>query len=55
MSLMSKMRTPRMRIARSPCLRTPPGMQSTRPLLASADMNIRLRYTETSFCDAGQV
>ncbi len=52
MSLMSKMRTPRMRSLLT-VSRTPPGAQSTRPFIASADMNIRLRYTETSFCDAG--
>jgi hypothetical protein len=40
MSLMSKMRMPRMRIALT-VSGTPPGRQSTRPFCASADMNIR--------------
>jgi hypothetical protein len=34
--------------------RTPPPWQSSRPLVASLEMKSRLRYTDTSFCDAGQ-
>ena len=52
MSVMSKTRTPRMRWVLT-VSRTPPGAQSTRPFCASADMNIRFLYTDTSFCDAG--
>src|SRR5437588_9931365 len=33
---------------------TPSNPQSARLLFASDDMNSRLRYTDTSFCDAGQ-
>src|SRR5262249_24428141 len=32
---------------------TPSNPQSVRLLVASDDMNNRLRYTDTSFCDAG--
>src|SRR3954447_17435861 len=32
---------------------TPSNPQSARLLVASDDMNSRLRYTETSFCEAG--
>src|SRR6059036_3073005 len=32
---------------------TPSNPQSARLLVASDDMNIRFRYTDTSFCDAG--
>ena len=42
MSVISKMRTPRMRSLLTVSA-TPPGMQSVRPLFASADMNIMLR------------
>ena len=52
MSLMSNTRTPRMRSLLTGA-GTPPGLQSMRPFCASADMNIRFLYTDTSFCDAG--
>jgi hypothetical protein len=52
MLLMSKTRTPRMRSLLT-ASRTPPGLQSMRPFCASADMNMRFLYTETSFCEAG--
>src|SRR5260370_11464985 len=53
MSVMSKMRIPRNRslltVSGTPCV-----PQSLRPLVDSPDTNIRLRYTETSLCAAGQ-
>src|SRR4029079_3803512 len=57
MSEMSKTRTPRMRslLTESAGLNCPLGLQSMRPLYASADMNMSVLYTDTSFCDAGQV
>ena len=54
MFVMSNTRTPRIRSLLTGS-GTPPGLQSTRPLFASADMNIRFLYTEMSFCEAGQV
>src|SRR6185436_21092174 len=34
---------------------TPSKPQSSRLFVASDDMKTRLRYTETSFCEAGQI
>src|SRR5690349_7992493 len=53
MSEMSKMRIPRRRswLTASRTLWVP---QSSRPELPSPDTNSRLRYTDTSLCDAGQ-
>src|SRR4029079_2800886 len=55
MSEMSNTRTPRKRslLTESAGLNWPLGLQSMRPLYASADMNMRFLYTDTSFCDAG--
>ena len=52
-SVMSKMRMPRTRSFCGPGSVKPPNLQSARLFVASDDMNSRLPYTETSFCDAG--
>src|SRR5579872_2259999 len=53
MSEMSNTRMPRTRILLTGSA-TPSKPQSERLLFASDDMNSRFRYTDTSFCDAGQ-
>src|SRR6476660_1621113 len=52
MSEMSNTRMPRTRSLLTGS-GTPSKPQSLRLLFASDDMNSRLRYTDTSFCDAG--
>src|SRR2546423_8552132 len=53
MSLMSKTRMPRTRVLLIGS-GTPPKPQSVRLVPDSDDMKIKLRKTDTSFCDAGQ-
>src|SRR5678815_5237052 len=58
MSAMSKIRMPRTRSligAPGAALGKPPNPQSSRLLVDSDDMNSRFLYTDTSFCDAGQM
>ena len=52
MSEMSKTRMPRTRSLLTGSA-TPSKPQSSRLFVASDDMKIRLRYTDTSFCEAG--
>src|SRR5262245_2884010 len=51
---MSKTRMPRTRSSLTGS-GIPPNLQSTRLLVDSDDMKRRFLYTDTSFCDAGQV
>ena len=53
MSVMSKMRIPRSRIALTESC-TPSLPQSRRPPVPSPETKSRFLYTDTSLCDAGQ-